>query len=492
MKTAVIIGGGLAGLSAAVTLSNAGFGVKLFEKNPHLGGKLMPISLGSHSFDFGPNTITMPHVFNNIIEVTGERAEDYYEMVPLVSHTRNHFRDGTRFDFSTDQGEMIRQLEHLDPGSASTYQAFLKETERLYNLSERYFFPTTFHSWKDYLSPSLGKALLSVRPYESLHHFFGRYFSNPQLLQAFDRFATYIGSSPYKAPATFSMIAYLELVQGVFYIKGGNVRIADAFAAVARKNGAELHTNSPVGRILIKDQQAVGVELASGEQVLADHVILNGDLLSAFPDLVEEPQRPSFSDKRIAKFEPSISAFVIAAGLNTRLPALKHHNVFFSEDYRREFAELFDERIYSKEPTVYISNSSYTDRSVSPDGDNLFILVNAPALTADGQLQIDPEAYKERIYDFLESYGIEIRSHLVEEQIFTPEFIREKFGAFRGALYGPSSNKPADAFLRPSNASKDIKELFFVGGSTHPGGGSPMVTLGGQNVANRIIASSKR
>lgn len=489
MKKAVIIGGGLAGLSAAVTLANAGFSVDLYEKNPHLGGKLMPVSLGRHSFDFGPNTITMPHVFNSIIEQTGERAEDYYEMVPLVSHTRNHFRDGTRFDFSTDQAEMIQQLEHLDPRAASNYKAFLQETERLYKLSERYFFPTTFQSWKDYLSPSLGKALLSVRPYESLHHFFGRYFYNPQLLQAFDRFATYIGSSPYKAPATFSMIAYLELVQGVFYIKGGNVRIAEAFAAVASKCGAELHTNTPVRRILIEDQKAVGVELASGEQVPADHVILNGDLLSAFPALVEEEQRPSFSDERIKKFEPSISAFVITAGLNVRLPALKHHNVFFSEDYRREFAELFDERTYSKEPTVYISNSSYTDRTVSPDGDNLFILVNAPALTREGQLQIEPEEYKERIYDFLDSYGIDVRSHLIEERIFTPEFIREKFGAFRGALYGPSSNKPADAFLRPANASKDIKNLYFAGGSTHPGGGSPMVTLGGQNVAKRIIAS---
>jgi phytoene dehydrogenase-like protein len=208
--------------------------------------------------------------------------------------------------------------------------------------------------------------------------------------------------------------------------------------------------------------------------------------------LVEEKHRPSLSDAKVAAFEPSISAFVITVGLTERLDALKHHNVFFSSDYQKEFSDLFDASAYSDEPTVYISNSSYTDPSVSPDGDNLFILVNAPALTKEGQLQIDPETYKERIYDFLLSYGIDVRSYIAEEKIFTPAFIRDKFGAFRGALYGPSSNRPKDAFLRPPNASRDIQNLYFVGGSSHPGGGSPMVVLSGLNVANKIIAKYKK
>src|SRR5690606_30379213 len=169
------------------------------------------------------------------------------------------------------------------------------------------------------------------------------------------------------------------------------------------------------------------------------------------------------------------------------LPGLKHHNVYFSDDYQREFDDLFDKKRYTDQPTVYISNSSYTDPDVSPDGDNLFILVNAPALTADGKLQIDADAYKNRIYDFLEKYGIEIRSHLVEEKTFTSSFIAENFNAYRGALYGPSSHKKKDAFLRPANSSTDIKSLYFVGGSTHPGGGSPMVTMSGHNVAKRIL-----
>lgn len=487
MKKVIIIGGGLGGLAAAVTLAHAGFQVQLFERNDHLGGKLMPVTLGTYTFDFGPNTITMPQVFTGIIEQTGEKATDYFELIPLKTHTRNHFPDKSTIDFTADRKDMMHQLQQFAPEDAKYYEAFLDEISRLYSLSERFFFPTTFQSWRDYLSPSLGKAVLQVRPLETMHHFYKRYFNNPYWLQALDRYATYIGSSPFKAPATFSLIAYLELVQGVYYTRGGNTRIAEGFAAVAQKHGAILRTNTEVKRILTEKGKVTGVQLADGEKIFADIVILNGDLLSAYPALIKEEERPSFSDAKIAKFEPSISAFVITVGLNTRLSSLKHHNVFFSADYQREFDELFNQQTYSDEPTVYISNSSYSDPEVSPQGDNLFILVNAPALTVEGELQMDPEIYKERIYDFLETYGIDIRSHLVEERIFTPSFIRSKFGSFRGALYGPSSHRKADAFLRPANASRDIKNLYFVGGSTHPGGGSPMVAMSGQNVARRII-----
>lgn len=487
MSKTIIIGGGLGGLSAAVTLANAGVEVELYEKNGHFGGKLMPVLLGSHSFDFGPNTITMPEVFKAVIEQTGENASDYFDLIPLPTHTRNHFPDGRHLDFSSDTEIMQKEIKRFAPDDAQNYARFLGEVSRIYKLAERYFFPSTFQSWRDYLSPSLGKALLQVRPAETMDHFYRRYFTEPALLQALGRYATYIGSSPYKAPATFSMIAYLELVGGVYYAKGGNTRIAEGFAAAARKNGAILHTGKKVKKILVTDGEAAGIELEDGTVSKADTVVLNGDLLTAFPQLTAESERPSFSNEKSVSFEPSISAFVILAGLNTRLSNLKHHNVYFSADYRKEFDELFEKKSYSEQPTIYISNSSATDPSVSPDGDNLFILVNAPALTPEGKLQIDAETYKNRIYDFLETYGLDIRKHLVEEEVFTPSFIAENFNAFRGSLYGPSSHRKKDAFLRPANASPDIKNLYFVGGSTHPGGGSPMVTMSGQNVAKRIL-----
>ncbi|UII55491.1 phytoene desaturase family protein [Cytobacillus spongiae] len=487
MKKVAIIGGGLGGLSAAITLANAGFDVEVFEKNGHLGGKLMQVQLNDYSFDFGPNTITMPSVFKKVIEQTGETAADYFELVKLDSHTRNFFPDGTSFDFISNQTDMLDQLKQLDPIGASQYEAFIHEITRLHELSEKYFLHRTFQSWRDYASPTLGAALLQVRPLETLDHFFRSYFSNENVVQAYNRYATYIGSSPYQAPATFAMIAYLEMVEGVYYVKGGNVKIAEAFTALAQKLGVKLHLETRVAKITVDNKQAQEIVLESGEAVSADHIIMNADLLQAFPELVDEEHRPSLSNKKVSQLEPSVSAYVILAGLNKQISDLQHHNVFFSKDYVGEFTTLFNQQQYAKEPTVYVCNSSFTDSNRSPKGDNLFILVNAPALTWNGELQIDPLLYKKTVFNQLRQFGVDIEPFIEVEKIITPKEIAEQFGAYRGALYGLSANKKKDAFLRPRNKSKDIHNLYFVGGSTHPGGGSPMVTLSGMNVARELI-----
>ncbi|OZS78612.1 hypothetical protein CF394_05675 [Tetzosporium hominis] len=218
---------------------------------------------------------------------------------------------------------------------------------------------------------------------------------------------------------------------------------------------------------------------------------MNADLLKAYPELVDEADRPSFTNQHVEKIEPSISAFVILAGLTTRLKGLNHHTVYFSNDYRSEFQALFERGELAQDPTIYLCNSSVTDRERSPDGDNLFILVNAPPLSKDGFAYYDVDAYKELIYDRLEEKGLAIRKHIRVERVIPPAEIAETFGAFRGALYGLSSHRKQDAFLRPRNKSKDLHNLYFVGGSTHPGGGSPMVTLSGMNVAEVLITKWK-
>lgn len=488
-KKVIIIGGGLAGLSAAVTLASNGFQVELFEKNKHFGGKLMPVTLGDYKFDFGPNTITMPEVFRKVIEQTGEKAENYFQLIKLENHTRNVFSDGSILDFSSSREHMIDQLNRID--QAHKYDDFLKEITRLYKLSEAHFLPKTFSSFRDYLSPSLGAALLQVRPAQSLNSFFRSYFSHPQVIQAFNRYSTYIGSSPYKTPATFAMIAYLEMIGGVYYVHGGNVKIAEAYTVIARKLGARLHSETPVKKICVKNKRAIGIELENGEKIYGDYVILNADLLKAYPELAGESHRPSFTNSKAEKMEPSTSAFVVLAGVNQQFPELRHHNVFFSDDYEQEFTDLFSHKRYSKEPTIYISSSSFTDPAQAPLGSNLFILANAPALPADAQLQADPEEYKELIYQRLASFGLSLKPHIAEEKVYTPADIASQFGAFRGALYGPSSNRKRDAFLRPRNASSDIGNLYFAGGSTHPGGGSPIVTLSGMNTAKLIIKAER-
>lgn len=491
LKRIAIIGGGLGGLSSAIYLASSGYNVQLFEKNEHFGGKMMSVDLDGYHFDFGPNTITMPNVFQDVLSDAGLVPDQYFTFNKLETHTRNTFPDGISFDFSTSQSYMVEQLMKLDPNGARKYPTFLKSISTLFQLSQKYFLHRTFQSWQDYLSPSLGNALIKVRPHQSIHEFFSQYFENPKVIQALDRYSTYIGSDPFVAPATFAMIAYLELIDGVYYTNGGNTNIAKGFVKAAKELGVELYNNQKVEKLHIEQKKVTGIELENGEMVSADEVIVNGDLLKAYPDLVQEKDRPQFSNKKVREYEPSISGFVILAGLEGRIDALHHHHVFFSNNYKKEFRQI-KEGTYADEPTIYICTSSKEDVSVSPNGDNCFILVNAPAVGKDGELGIDPEAYKQKIYKRLKTFGIDIESQLKFDQIWTPKDISSQFGAFRGSIYGPAANRKKDAFLRPYNRSQDIHNLYFAGGSTHPGGGSPMVVLSGKNVAKSIISKHKK
>ncbi|MFD1017965.1 phytoene desaturase family protein [Thalassobacillus hwangdonensis] len=485
MTRTIIIGAGLGGLSSAVYLAKAGHHVQVFEKNDHFGGKMMDVKLGSYSFDFGPNTITMPHVFQDVIRTAGLDPNKEIPMIKLTDHTRNEFSDGTHFDFSTDYQTMRNELARVDPGNAKNLDRFLQDIEKLYQLSNKHFLHRTFNSWRNYLSLPLAGAFMQVKPHMSMASFFNKYFDHPHILQSLNRYSTYVGSNPYIAPATFAMIAHLEWNQGVFYTKGGNTRIAEAFVKSAKAAGVELYSNSKVTQLLTEGKEVTGVMLEDGSQHKADHVILNGDLLHALPRLLSEENRKEWSDKRINKMTASTSAFVIMAGLDRRFDKLKHHHVFFSSDYEREFRQLESGR-YADDPTIYVCTSSKSDPSVSPDGDNLFILVNTPPIST-GDPNYSKQTYRKLIFNRLKEFGLDIEDAIVEELLMAPEDIQDKFGAFKGSIYGPASNNRMQSFLRPFNQSSDFENLHFTGGSTHPGGGSPMVVLSGKNVAAAIL-----
>ncbi|WP_100372550.1 phytoene desaturase family protein [Bacillus sp. FJAT-45037] len=486
MKKIGIVGGGLGGLTSAILLAHAGFDVHLVEKNDHLGGKMMRHRLGSANFDFGPNTITMPDVFKRIFETTGVNPDDYVTFIKLDTHTRNHFQDGTSFDLSTNQKEMLEQLSAFEGIDVTEkFEAYKQEITRLYHLSDRYFLHRTFTNWRDYLSPSLAAALFQVKPYQTLEAFHRSFFQNEKTIQMLNRYATYIGSSPYIAPATFAMIAYLELLDGVYYIKGGNPSLAEALAKRAEELGVTITRGVEVTRLDVSKRSVSAMQLSNGQSIQVDEVIMNGDLLSVYPKLVPEKFRSHFTDKKITRHEPSISAFVILVSLNKRIDSLIHHQVYFSSDYNEEFRQLFDQKKYAHDPTIYICNSSFTDPSVSPDGDNLFILVNAPPLH-HANAEMDVTQYKELIYRTLKKFDVDLTPYIIEEKVIDPTWIQDTFYSYLGSLYGPASNRKKDAFLRPANKAKDLENLYFVGGSTHPGGGSPMVTLSGENIAKVI------
>jgi phytoene desaturase len=316
-----------------------------------------------------------------------------------------------------------------------------------------------------------------------------------RLVQLFERYATYNGSSPFRAPATLSMIPYIELAGGGWYIQGGLYRLAESLLAVAQELGVEFRPNCEVGRILFegsgRNARAAGVKLASGEEVRAGRVVVNADPMYAYPELVPLPLQDKRLMRQMERLEPSCSGFVLLLGVRGVYPRLAHHNIFFGGNYREEFDYIFGGSLPAPDPTIYVACTSKSDPSQAPAGFlNLFVLVNAPALPADGSTLWDmwKGPYRDAILDKLEAVGLAgLRERIVFEQVITPHDFKEKYNAWRGSIYGLSSNSRATAFLRPPNRAPGVSGLYFVGGSVHPGGGIPLVLLSARLVAGIVM-----
>jgi phytoene desaturase len=309
----------------------------------------------------------------------------------------------------------------------------------------------------------------------------GSFVRSSHLRQLLGRFATYVGASPYQAPATLNVIAHVELNGGVFYPRGGVYRLAEAFERLAGELGVTIQTGCPVSEIDIVGGRARGVRLANGEHIAARAVISNVDVSTTYGRLL-----PGIDAR--APREPSCSGFVLLLGIKKEHPELAHHNIFFSSDYPAEFEAIFGQGRPAEDPTIYVAITSKKDAWHAPPGnENWFVLVNAPAINKTVDWREEASLYRDLILDKLARRGYELRDVIQSEQIVTPRDLSSSSGAWRGALYGASSNDRLAAFRRPHNRSKEIPGLYFVGGTTHPGGGVPMVTLSGKVTAELVL-----
>jgi phytoene desaturase len=350
------------------------------------------------------------------------------------------------------------------------------------------------------VTPRLVRDAPALDPLHTVDQAVRRYFRSPYLRQVFNRYATYNGSSPYRAPATFSIIPYIEFAEGGWYLKGGMYSLARALLRLAESLGVEIELNAEVVEVCVqangRGRQARGVRLADGRQLDAERVVVNVDALHGLRHLVAPEHRPRWNDRRIDRFEPSCSGFVLLLGIDRDYPDLAHHNIFFSPDYPAEFRAIFDLQVPAPDPTIYVAATSRSDAGHAPPGGmNLFVLVNAPATQPDPSPRFhwsrEAPGYRDLVIRMLERRGLpDLRQHIRFERTITPADFQERYRGWRGALYGPSSNQQLSAFLRPPIVSPDIRRLYFVGGATHPGGGIPLVLLSGKAVAAAIASEA--
>lgn len=482
----VIIGGGIGGLSAAIYLATAGENVVVLEQQSQLGGKMGQYEADGFRWDTGPSVITMRHVFEDLFAAAGKSLDDYLTLLPLEPLTRYFYTDGTVFDATADISRMVQQIEAINPRDVEGYLKFLAYAARIYRITSPAFIYNQPPSWRSFLQFSPFDAL-QIDGLRTMQQSIEGFVKSPQLRQLLARFATYTGASPYLAPATLNVIAHVELAGGVWYPDGGIYSIANAMQRLAQDVGVEVHLGCPAQQIIVENGHVRGVQV-EGELMPAKAVIANVDVATVYKHLL--PNEPSYQQRQqqLAKAEPSCSGFIMLLGVEGETPQLAHHNIFFSPDYQREFNDIFKREVPPTNPTIYVAITSKTNPEHAPaNAENWFVLVNAPALSDKWSWQNNTDTYRNLVLDKLARYGVDVRDRIRTEKLMTPHDLEHMTGARRGALYGASSNNRWAAFKRPHNRANDIRGLYFAGGTTHPGGGVPMVTLSGKLAANLLL-----
>lgn len=486
MKDVVIVGGGIGGLTAGIRLGLAGYNVRILEKNPEVGGKLSRLVEGGHTFDLGPTVLTMPFVLENLFAACGRRLEDRLELMSVDPACRYNWADGTRFDAYGDRNRLLDEVERCFPEDVRAVARFLDDSETVYEATKDVFLFNPFRGIRELFSlrnsrllPLLGSLGFTSTMHDSLK----KRFKSDKLVQLFSRFATYNGSSPYSAPATLNVIPHVEFGYGAWYPRGGMYAIVEALAELAEQVGVRIETGVEVEGAEI-DDGAIRRIKANGDTIKCDVLISNVDALWTWQTLLA-PNGISVP-RTLEKAERSCSGFLITAGVRGEHPQLLHHNVFFGDAYREEFADIFDRKRLPENMTIYLSVASRTDPALAPAGEeNWYILVNAPS---GGDSFGNDEAcaeYADAIMERLAWFGVAPDVQTVHRM--TPYEIAVRYNSPGGAIYGSSSNSILSAFLRPENRVKKVENMFLVGGSTHPGGGVPLVMLSGTITAGMIV-----
>jgi len=485
MAKIAIVGAGMGGLATAIRLAAQGHTVTIYEKNETVGGKLNLLEKGGYRWDTGPSLLTMPFVYQDLFKAAGRDFADYVELVPVEPITRYFYPDGTVFDASDSTAAMTAAIDKLSPPDVTNYFRFMAYSRRLYDLTAEVFLFQGFNRLRDLLSLRMGDTF-KIDPFRTVHQANTAAFKDKRLVQLFDRYATYNGSSPYQAPATLNIIPYVELGMGGWYVRGGLYALAEAYTKLALELGVEIRTGVGVAEIITQKGRAIGLRLENGAEITADIVVANTDVAYTYDKLLKGQGR----GRNLAKLEPSCSGFVLFLGINRQYEQLVHHNILFSHDYQNEFEDIFKRKVPASDPTIYICWTGHSDHQHAPAGhSNLFVLVNAPYLSEafDWAAPNVTKNYRDLIIRRMTEFGLTGLEDAIEvEQIMTPFDLAQRYNAERGAIYGLSSNNRFSAFLRPPNRSRQVKGLYFVGGSTHPGGGVPLVTLSARIVANLI------
>lgn len=486
--TALVIGAGIGGIAAAARLARAGFDVRVLEKQPAPGGRCGQLMRDGHRFDIGATLFLMPEVFAETYTALGERMEDHLNLRRVDPIYHIHFDDGTELALTNNLTTLQKQVEVREPGSFGALLRYLAEGHQAYHLSLERLVGRNFYSLGEYFSLRQLPLLVQLKPLVKHYDNVSRYFRDPQLRQAFSFQNMYLGLSPFDAPATYALLQYTELADGVWFPQGGLYRVIETLVSIAEAHGVRFFYRTSVKQIEITGDHATGVVLEDGSRLYADVILANADLPYVYSRLL--PDRAEA--ERLDRLQYTCSAITFYWGVDRVYPQLGTHNIFLAGDYRASFDRIFNDHTLPDMPSMYVHAPARVDPSAAPVGrDTLMALVPVGHLDAHAQQewpQLQARARSSVLQRLAADSGIyDLERHITCEVSFTPQHWASMYHLAKGAAFGLSHNFMQVGYLRPHNRHHRYRNLYFVGSSTHPGTGLPMVLTSARLVVERIL-----
>jgi phytoene desaturase len=484
-RSVLVIGAGAAGLASAIHLARLGYDVTIFEKNARPGGRCDRIEREGYYFDTGPTLYVMPHLYAAELESLGISPETALDLQRVDPTYHLYFEDGSRLRLTADLKDLGEQVDAFEKGASLQLLEYIAEGGRLYDLALERLVLRHFRHPLDFFNLRNIPVFLKVKALSRHYQHMRKYFDDPRLKAAFTFQDMYMGLSPFKAPTTFSLMPYSELVQGVWYPHGGMYTIIEELTKTAMDVGVEIHLNTAVEKINIEDHHAIGVTLEDGDRIGADIVLANADLPYVYGNLL--PSDGTFDSLKRKHYSCSTLSFFW--GLDQRLPELKPHMLFLASDYEGGFEALNGGHLPEK-PSLYVHCPTRLDPSLAPKGKDSLV-----GIVPVGHLDVHPaeeletvrDQARRAIFESLRDAGIEgVEEHIEFETCFTPCSWRKRYNLYKGATHGLSHSLTQLAYMRPHNRHKRYHNLYFAGASTHPGTGLPTVLVSGRLAAERI------
>ena len=485
-----VIGAGPGGLAAAMQLAAGGARVTVFEKDQVVGGRTRTMSAEGYRFDLGPTFFLYPRILKEIFQSCGAELEHEVELMRLDPQYRVIFEGAEGeapavLDATPDMARMAEQIRAIAPGDVGGLEMFMREN-RVKLEAFRPILENAILSPADLFTVPMIKGLMRLRPHLSVDQDLRRYFADPRIRLAFSFQTKYLGMSPFKCPALFTILSFLEYEHGVFHVRGGLGGVSEAMARVAKRLGVEFRFGTPVDRIAFSGRRAIGVE-AGGHHIAADAVVLNADFAHAMPKLVPAGLRRKWSDEKIDRANYSCSTFMLYLGIEGECPAIQHHNVVLSQKYMENIAQI-ERGVIPPVPSLYLHNPSATDDTMAPPGHTaLYLLVPVPNLRFGLDWKKEVAPFREIALDRIQALGVpNIRQRIRYEKIVTPQGWHDDYAIGYGATFNLSHEIGQMLHWRPGNRFQNTEGLYLVGGGTHPGSGLPVIYEGAR-ITTRLL-----